>query len=57
MGVSRAVSPTKKTDYTKPDFIISQLEERPDSLDKASVRLTTGNTRERPMVAMTVRTK
>lgn len=57
MGVSRAVSPTKKTDYTKPDFIISQLEERPDSLDNASVRLTTGNTRERPMVAMTVRTK
>ena len=30
-----AVLPTEKMDYIKPDLIISQLEEKPDSLDKA----------------------
>lgn len=57
MGVSEAVLPAEKMDYTKPDFIIPQLEEKPDSLDKASSGLTTRNMRERPMVYMTVHTK
>lgn len=35
MGVYRAISPTEKMDYAKPDTIISQLEEKSDSLDKA----------------------
>lgn len=34
-GVYRAILPTEKMDYAKPDSSISQLEERPDSLDKA----------------------
>lgn len=34
-GVYRAILPTEKMDYAKPDSSISQLEERPDRLDKA----------------------
>lgn len=35
MGVYRAILPTEKMDYAKPNSSISQLEERPDRLDKA----------------------
>lgn len=35
MGVYRAILPTEKMDYVKPDSSISQFEERPDRLDKA----------------------
>lgn len=44
MGESGAVLPTEKMDYAKPDSIISQLEAKPDSLDKARMGLATGNT-------------
>lgn len=35
MGLCKAILPTEKMDYAKPDSIVSQLEERPDRLDKA----------------------
>lgn len=54
MGVSRTILPTEEMDYTKPDLIISQLEEKPDCLDKASLEPNSRNMCERPMVYITV---
>lgn len=38
MGVYRAILPTEKMDYAKPDSSISQLDRRSDGRDKAHWR-------------------
>lgn len=54
MGVSQAVLPTEKMDYAKPDSSVFQLEEKPDSLDKATSGLAARNTCETSMIYATV---